>query len=299
MLATTLILTAALLTGGSQDPTPYTIDPTGITLPAGRTFDYHDVQDANFTTTTGHTINLHFEEGRSHALAGTNSIAWTQLGFQPGECISWVQLHGFNEHFGAGGQDPACIPTPQPEPSIDTTTPAEPTPSNEPEPTFAPTLDFEECPLTEDGIPQSPHGCDFDPTICNWDNCVGLEPPLEPLTPNSDTQDITITRPTPQDTPHPTPSDTPTPSTELADTGLTTTGALSAIALLVGGTIALALANRTHPPATREPTLPCGHEDHGWEGEHLLPITPQQTLRKVITCHICQSTYLLPEQDNA
>ncbi|MFD2839348.1 hypothetical protein ACFSYH_02020 [Populibacterium corticicola] len=229
-----LALAALLHLGGSDAPTPYTVDPSGITLPAGRTFDAYDVQDANIRTTTGDTINIHFEPGKSHALAGSTTITWTQLGLQPGDCIAWIQLHGFNEHYGEGGQEPVCIPTPEPEPW---------------EPPY-------ECPLNEDGIPLSPRGCDWPIEICNWDNCTGVEPP-EPETTetpeDSDTPEIPEQPVIDIHTPHTTEqpvlevaTDTITiqepPTSELANTGTTT----SALAILMAASITTGLTLTTH-----------------------------------------------------
>src|SRR5690606_24688472 len=46
------------LAGGSDSPTPYTVDATGITLPAGDVFP--DNGHINITTTTG-DFGIHFE----------------------------------------------------------------------------------------------------------------------------------------------------------------------------------------------------------------------------------------------
>lgn len=118
--AVTALVTAALsltaspaFAGGSDSPTPYTVDSAGVTLPSGRTFGVADVQDANFRLVSGTTKNLHYP-GATAPADGSPSLVWSDLGFAPGDCIEWVQLHGFNEHFGEGGQKPVCIPTEEP-----------------------------------------------------------------------------------------------------------------------------------------------------------------------------------------
>lgn len=85
----------------------------------------------------------------------------------------------------APNPDPGGTPSPGPDP-----TPVESVPASEPEPTRpTPELDsadpgvsqeqVEECPLTDDGMPVSPRGCDWPAEICNWDNCTGVEPPTD------------------------------------------------------------------------------------------------------------------------
>ncbi len=229
----TLALAALLHLGsGSDHPTPYTVDHLGITLPAGRTFDAYDVQDANIRTTTGNTINIHFEEGRSHALAGSTTITWTQLGFQPGDCIAWIQLHSFNEHYGEGGQEPLCIHTPEPE--------------------LQPWEPPYDCPLNEDGIPLSPRGCDWPIEICNWDNCTGVEPPepeaLETPEESETSETPVIDIHTPHTIEQPalevaanTISIQEPPTEQLADTGTTT----SALAILMAASITAGLTLTT------------------------------------------------------
>lgn len=66
-----------------------------------------------------------------------------------------------------------------------------------------------ECALTEEGLPQSPHGCDFDQSICNDDNCVGLPwPPPEP------TQQLSPEDSNPDPLPEPSSSAAPTQNEE-------------------------------------------------------------------------------------
>lgn len=143
----------ALLVGpasaaGSDSPTPYTVDATGITLPDGHMFS--DSGHVNVKTDEG-DVSMHFEgkcitrtdaecAGKRHADAqfiGKSFIPWSAFGLPEYFCVLWVQIHGFNEHFGEGGQEPVCMvgavpsPSPSPEPS--------PLPSTTPEPSATPT----------------------------------------------------------------------------------------------------------------------------------------------------------------
>lgn len=72
-----------------------------------------------------------------------------------------------------------------------------------------------ECVLNEDGVPQSPHGCDFDQSICNGDNCVGwTEPEVEPE-PTSDPTNIPEVVPVPDPAPSATKTSEPRPEKRL------------------------------------------------------------------------------------
>lgn len=117
-------------TGGSDAPTPYTVDLNGITLPEGATFK--DNGHINIETTSGKKTNTHFEAkcitrtdaecaGARHdaaQLIGKNFAPWSALGIDiETECVSWVQIHDYNQHFGEGGQKPvgkACGDTTPP-----------------------------------------------------------------------------------------------------------------------------------------------------------------------------------------
>ena len=152
-LALAAALTIAQM-GGSDDPTPYTVDGSGITLPAGQVFE--DNGHVNVMTITG-SFGLHFEAkcvvrtdaecaGARHAAAqfiGTGFIPWSAFGIAGCDSVVWVQLAQFNEHFGEGGQASVkvvpCVGTPTPEPTPDPTPDPEPTPT--PDPTPEPTPD--------------------------------------------------------------------------------------------------------------------------------------------------------------
>jgi len=124
ILATALAAALLLSSGGSDAPTPYTVDPTGITLPAGVTFP--DNGHVNIRTSAGVTLNLHFESkcinrtdaecaGPRHAAAqfiGASFIPWTAFGLSPTDCVAWTQLSDYPEHYGEGGQPPICLTPP-------------------------------------------------------------------------------------------------------------------------------------------------------------------------------------------
>lgn len=121
------IAPASAWAGGSDSPTPYTVDQTGITLPAGDTF--RDNGHVNITSNPSGT-NLHFEgkcitrtdaecAGARHDAAqfiGKSFIPWSAFGLSGEFCVSWVQISNYNEHFGEGGQAPICVTKDKPKP---------------------------------------------------------------------------------------------------------------------------------------------------------------------------------------
>ena len=136
--------TALASAGGSDSPTPYTVDTEGITLPEGSVF--LDNGHINVRTSDDRTVNVHFESkcidrndaecsGDRHKFAqyiGKSFIPWSVLGiYLRSECVAWVQLSAFNEHFGEGGQAPIGYPC--------STDPEEPTTPVEPEEPVTPT----------------------------------------------------------------------------------------------------------------------------------------------------------------
>lgn len=142
--------------GGSDSPTPYTVDAAGITLPAGEVFQAHG--HVNVRTNLG-DAGIHFDPYNNQpggAWIGKSHIPWSAFGFKTKKvCVTWVQLSQFNEHFGEGGQTPVgkgCKPTstpkptpspkpePSPEPSPSTTPSPEPIPSPDPTPTPEPSV---------------------------------------------------------------------------------------------------------------------------------------------------------------
>lgn len=149
-LLTGLVLWALPAAAASDSPTPYTVDRTGITLPAGQTFP--DGGHVNIEW-GGIRSGLHFEgkcltrtdaecAGARHDAAqfiGASFIPWAAFGVPADACITWVQISTFTEHFGEGGQPPVCLTeeepwTPEPQP----TEPTEPTEDPSPTETASP-----------------------------------------------------------------------------------------------------------------------------------------------------------------
>lgn len=140
--------------GASNDPTPYAVNANGITLPAGSTFSSGGINDGNVKYiplsdyTAGQTyknapaswhvtnINFHLEgkTGYGLGLEGASVLPFNQatsdgafrgtLPVSTGYCIVWVQVQGFNEHFGEGGQDPICTSIPKDASAVVAITPA-------------------------------------------------------------------------------------------------------------------------------------------------------------------------------
>ncbi|NNH07017.1 hypothetical protein HLB10_07900, partial [Cellulomonas fimi] len=105
---------AAATAGGSDDPTPYTVTADGLTLPEGRTFVENDHVNVRYVV-DGVTLSaqLHVQAATAQgAVAGRSDVLWSELGLPAGRCITWVQVSGFNEHFGEGGQRPVCSAAP-------------------------------------------------------------------------------------------------------------------------------------------------------------------------------------------
>lgn len=121
-LLTTAILAAtpAIAFAGSDSPTPYTVTADGVTLPTGRVFHEHDHVNYRATAldgTGGRDFNLHLESGNgrstaTHIGAGSLDFADAAAAFPTGYCVTWVQVAGFDEHFGEGRQEPVCTPAP-------------------------------------------------------------------------------------------------------------------------------------------------------------------------------------------
>lgn len=129
LVAGLVALAAPAYAGGSDDPTPYIVSEDGIYLPHPDTFE--DGEHINIRTTTGKTYNLHFEARNwpethpKRYYIGKSSIPWSAFDKNP-FCVEWVQISGYNEHYGEGGQSPVgpgCTkptpsPTPEPTPTL-------------------------------------------------------------------------------------------------------------------------------------------------------------------------------------
>lgn len=115
-LSTLLLLgsAAAATAGGSDDPTPYTVTADGLTLPEGRTFVENDHVNVRYVV-DGVTLSaqLHVQAATAQgSFAGRSDVRWSELGLPAEHCVTWVQVSGFNEHFGEGGQRPVCSAAP-------------------------------------------------------------------------------------------------------------------------------------------------------------------------------------------
>lgn len=104
------LMAAPAYAGGSDSPTQYSVTNEGITLPDGVTFQ--EQGHVNVRTESGAGRNIHFESFSDWI--GKSFIPWSAFNIHYPECIAWVQIHGFNEHFGEGGQSPVCLPDPNP-----------------------------------------------------------------------------------------------------------------------------------------------------------------------------------------
>lgn len=132
------------LAGGSDLPTPYTVTAEGITFPKPLEAHGH----VNIRTEQG-SFGVHFDPNNGHPggqWIGKDFMPWSAFSDQP-LCVEWVQVAGFNEHFGEGGQEPIG---PGCGPSVEEPHP-EPTPTPEPEPTQEPTQE-----PTSDPEPEEP-----------------------------------------------------------------------------------------------------------------------------------------------
>ena len=117
-----LVATPTIAFAGSDSPTPYTVTASGVTLPTGTVFRDHGHVNYRATALDGtgeRTFNVHLESrnGRTTAAyigSGFLDFADAVAAFPAGHCVTWVQVEGFDEHFGEGGQAPACAPSPAP-----------------------------------------------------------------------------------------------------------------------------------------------------------------------------------------
>lgn len=101
----------------------YSVTTDGVSLNAGEQFQAHG--HVNIRWTSG-SAGIHFDPNNNQpggAWIGQSNIPWSAFGVPAEACVTWVQAHGHNYHFGEHGEQPVCLTTP------------EPTPEPEPEPT--------------------------------------------------------------------------------------------------------------------------------------------------------------------
>ncbi|BGO95787.1 hypothetical protein NBRC10512_001624 [Rhodotorula toruloides] len=116
---------------GSDGCTPYTVSYSGVTLPAGSTFqdnghvNYQAIPKSQYlpgqtyknrpASWTPQSFGVHFESLNnqpSGVYIGRNFMDFgaAAAAFPSGYCVVWVQLDNYNQHFGEGGQCPICTP---------------------------------------------------------------------------------------------------------------------------------------------------------------------------------------------
>ncbi|MBD7918524.1 hypothetical protein H9657_09575 [Cellulomonas sp. Sa3CUA2] len=149
----TLVGAATAASAGSDAPTPYLVTRAGVELPAGASFPVHGHVNVVFTSALGTASrNVHIEGPgtRFGDLAGTSALTWERAGLPPDACVTWVQVGGYDEHFGEGGQAPVCrtdTPAPVAPPTGPTpvdappAAPATPATTPPPAPAASPTAD--------------------------------------------------------------------------------------------------------------------------------------------------------------
>lgn len=250
VLATALVLAgpaAAAVAGGSDAPTPYTVSAAGVTLPEGRTFAAHDHVNYRATSLDGGAesrFGLHLDPNNGHpggAYIGTSTLDFRAAAerFPEGYCVTWVQVNGFDEHFGEGGQEPVCTTTPE-TPGTETPgtetpgtetpgteTPGTETPGTETPGTETPGTDTPETPGTETPGTQVP-GTE----VPRVDEPIAQETPA--VTPDAPDDTTPVTDEVPVDDATPVENTVADDSDELASTG-SSVGVL----LAVGGLLAL------------------------------------------------------------
>jgi hypothetical protein len=93
--ATAWSATAAF--AGSDSQTPYTVTAEGVTLPAGTTFS--DGGHVNWRTNRG-SYGIHFESLNNQPSGVYIGQSFLPFNLAPGECVVWVQVWLYEEHYG-------------------------------------------------------------------------------------------------------------------------------------------------------------------------------------------------------
>lgn len=109
------------MAAGSDGATPYTVSTSGITLPAGTTFEANghvNVKISRADKSGTYVVNTHFDPNNNQPGGAYIGKDFLPVNLAPGECIVWVQLSLYNEHFGEGGQSPVCAPVVVVEPPV-------------------------------------------------------------------------------------------------------------------------------------------------------------------------------------
>lgn len=118
--ALTLVGAPSAQANGSDSPPPYDVTQYGVTLPDGATFQAHGHVNVKYTDYEGgnpRSAGIHFDPNNGHPggqWIGEQFIPWSAFGLSNDFCISWVQVHGYNQHWGEGKQKELCIPPANP-----------------------------------------------------------------------------------------------------------------------------------------------------------------------------------------
>lgn len=214
---TLTLLCAALLTpttayAGSDSPTPYVVTADGVTLPAGTVFPAHGHVNYRTTERSG---GVHFDPNNNQPGGAYIGAGFFPIALAPGECLVWIQVSLYDEHFGEGGQAPVCRgvePTPGPTHTPAPTLPPKPSPTEEPtwEPSEQPTVSPSPVPVSPAPKPSG------EPTSAPSPGAPLSVPPV-PSTPPAQSGSPALPAPTTSSTPSPLTAAAPRP--ELPVTG--------------------------------------------------------------------------------
>jgi hypothetical protein len=206
--------------GGSDADPPYDVTRTALVLPAGDELGAYDHVNVTFDVADRvGSANLHIEPGTSTSrFIGRSSVTWVEVGVPQGACITWVQVSGYDEHYGEGDQAPVCTtgPTPSPEPSAPPTPRPQPshspdcTPSPEPSPTTTPYLPPP--PRDDDPVPTPSDSPSDGPSASPSPSSTPTAPAAEPEPTDAPTAAPSAPAPGDGETGSPTPTAAPSPS---------------------------------------------------------------------------------------
>ena len=112
------------IAGGSNDPTPYTVDTAGITLPDGDVFKANGHVNIKYLVDgKKKSVGIHIDPNNNQPgghWVGHNFIPWSAFGVDI-DCVTWVQINDYNEHWGeaSGHGAPLCLKKPDTAPPSD------------------------------------------------------------------------------------------------------------------------------------------------------------------------------------
>lgn len=115
-VAALMLMGAPAHATGSDGVPPYDVGVEGITLNNGDTFPAHGHVNIKFTDYEGNdeqSSGIHFDPNNNQpggAWIGESFIPWSAFGLTDDFCITWVQIHGYNQHYGEGPTKSMCIP---------------------------------------------------------------------------------------------------------------------------------------------------------------------------------------------